>query len=65
MSRTAHLLAAAGLTALLSATVAFTAQPTGGPGVIGWDTVRAAGPGVIGWDAVDAAGTGSQVISWD
>ncbi|MBT2477748.1 hypothetical protein [Streptomyces sp. ISL-94] len=62
MSRTKHLLAA-GLTALLSA-AAFTTGTTGGPGAIGWDTVRAAGAGAqgIGWDSAPAD---NQAIGWD
>ncbi|MDD9382873.1 hypothetical protein M8Z33_40790 [Streptomyces sp. ZAF1911] len=64
MSRTAHLLAAAGLTALLTATAAVASVSTGGPGVIGWDTVQAAGANtqVIGWDSAPAD---LQVIGWD
>ncbi|MFF5704375.1 hypothetical protein ACFY7H_18015 [Streptomyces sp. NPDC012794] len=62
MSRTARLIAAAGLTALLSCTAAVAV--TAGPGTIGWDSVRAAtAPGTIGWDSVRAAGPGT--IGWD
>ncbi|EFL14989.1 hypothetical protein [Streptomyces sp. C] len=62
MSRTARLIAAAGLTALLSCTAAVAV--TAGPGGIGWDSVRAAtSPSGIGWDSVRAAGP--QGIGWD
>ncbi|GAA3381547.1 hypothetical protein [Streptomyces racemochromogenes] len=72
MSRTARLIAAAGLTALLSCTAAVTT----GPEIIGWDSVQAAtAPGIIGWDSVRAAsplavGVGSattdkRIIGWD
>ncbi|MGE7388083.1 hypothetical protein ACQKM2_21690 [Streptomyces sp. NPDC004126] len=62
MSRTARLIAAAGLTALLSCTAAVAV--TTGPGRIGWDSVQAAtAPGEIGWDSVRAADP--QGIGWD
>ncbi|MFD5146607.1 hypothetical protein [Streptomyces sp. NPDC058401] len=59
-----RLLAAAGLTVLLSATAAVASVATAGPGVIGWDSVQAAGVGaqVIGWDSAPAD---RQVIGWD
>ncbi|WP_327264887.1 hypothetical protein OG444_28665 [Streptomyces sp. NBC_01232] len=52
MSRTTRLIVAAGLTALLSAGAASLTPVVTGPGVIGWDSVRAGGGGsqVIGWD---------------
>ncbi|MFF1411406.1 hypothetical protein ACFVX6_16720 [Streptomyces sp. NPDC058289] len=64
MFRSVHLLAAAGLTVLLSATAAVASVTTSGPDVIGWDTVRAAGANtqVIGWDSAPAD---MQVIGWD
>ncbi|MGW6984058.1 hypothetical protein ACWGE1_32230 [Streptomyces sp. NPDC054932] len=52
MSRTARLIVAAGLTALLS---------TGAASLVSAVT----GPGVIGWDSVQAVGADSQVIGWD
>ncbi|WP_405980795.1 hypothetical protein [Streptomyces sp. NBC_00158] len=60
MSRTARLLAAAGLTALLSCTAAVAVATT--PGTIGWDSVRAAGPQTIGWDS---AAADKRTIGWD
>ncbi|MEW1636746.1 hypothetical protein AB0469_22040 [Streptomyces sp. NPDC093801] len=66
MSRTARLAAAAVLTALLSATATATATAVEhGPGVIGWDSVRASAPAtakVIGWDS---APMDKKVIGWD
>ncbi|MCX5378473.1 hypothetical protein [Streptomyces sp. NBC_00091] len=66
MSRTARLIAAAGLTALLSCTAAAVAVTTA-PGTIGWDSVQAAtAPGTIGWDSVRAAGPATpKTIGWD
>ncbi|MEU9419616.1 hypothetical protein [Streptomyces sp. NPDC048272] len=67
MSRTAHLIVAAGLTALFSAAAPLAstsllttsgASGLSGPAVIGWDSVRAAG-------ALTPGATGTQVISWD
>ncbi|MFJ3878201.1 hypothetical protein ACIPW5_12145 [Streptomyces sp. NPDC090077] len=74
MSRTARLIAAAGLTALLSCTaaVAVTAGPSGvgwdsveaatAPGGVAWDSVRAAGPQGVGWDS---AATDKRGVAWD
>lgn len=64
MSRSLCVLAATGLTLLLSATAAVASVTTDGTGVIGWDSVQAAGVGaqVIGWDSVPAD---LQVIGWD
>ncbi|GLX18653.1 hypothetical protein [Streptomyces lavendulae] len=74
MSRTARLLAAAGLTALLSGTAAVavttgtsgvgwdSVQAATAPGGVGWDSVRAAGPQGLGWDS---AATGKSGIAWD
>ncbi|MFE1557296.1 hypothetical protein ACFW6V_20235 [Streptomyces sp. NPDC058734] len=68
MSRTARLIAAAGLTALLSCTAAVSAV-TAGPGHIVWDSVQAAtAPGHIVWDSVQAAGpraTGPASVAAD
>ncbi|MYR54823.1 hypothetical protein GTY54_00680 [Streptomyces sp. SID625] len=60
MSRTARLLAAAGLGALLATVGAASAAP----GVIGWDSVQATDSGsqVIGWDTVSGR---TDVIGWD
>ncbi|ANW17979.1 hypothetical protein [Streptomyces clavuligerus] len=64
MSRTARLISAAGVTALLSLGLVTVAEAPGAPGVIGWDSVRAAGagPAVIGWDSAPAD---KRVIGWD
>ncbi|MFJ5548519.1 hypothetical protein [Streptomyces sp. NPDC093225] len=65
-SRTAHLVAAAGLTALFSVGAASVAAaaPAAGTGVIGWDSYRpvSAGAPVIGWDS---AAADKRVIGWD
>ncbi|MET9608056.1 hypothetical protein ABZZ17_23790 [Streptomyces sp. NPDC006512] len=64
-ARTATLIAAVGVTAMLSTgahSLAFpvTAKTSTGPGVIGWDSVQAAG---VGFAA--PSGEASQVIGWD
>ncbi|MEU7555512.1 hypothetical protein AB0B01_24770 [Streptomyces sp. NPDC044571] len=64
MSRTTHLIAAAGLTALLSVGAAAVVAPSAGSGVIGWDSYHAVATGapVIGWDS---AAADKRVIGWD